>query len=765
LKYFANIKSGFTGRLSIIGIAILMVVLFSIPVSALCPPPKLNISYPGYYQLDSDIDYPGQNIFINSSDVTLDGMGHTLSGAVSPSECTDNNGIVVVSNVAYTFPQNIHIRNLTVKDKEYGIEFSRVNGGSISDVHAQSNNLGFLIVMGTDIDIVNNILEENTLDIYGSGHTPFGIYIDHSQNVNVRKNSFIKNIYGIEVHYGSQNNISDNVFTENSDNCIGLIGESFTTISNNTLNNNLDGMWFLESNNINANNNKLQVNKGSNPSSSAGIGIGGYNTSDNTINNNSIDNSDVGIVFMNFSYNNIIIKNIVNGSTLQGILIQYSGNNTLLQNTVKNNSVNGIYIKNANSNELMDNNINNNQKDGIRIDFSGQNNVYNNTITSNTQNGIGLHNSSNSQIQNNFLINNLNRGITLENSSQNTIYNNFFNNTNNTRFLGITDQNIWNTTKTPGKNIINGPYLGGNVWAKPDGKGFSQTCADSNHDGICDTAYTLGVNNTDYLPLSLNNTSVIIIPPVSSKIGVFRNSTHQFYLDYNGNGVWNGAAVDRQYNFGISGDIPVTGDWNNNGTTEIGVFRNSTHLFYLDNNGDGVWNGGSIDKQYNFGISGDIPISGDWNNNGTTEIGVFRNSTHVFYLDYNGNGVWNGASVDRQYNFGISGDIPISGDWNLDGTTEIGVFRNSTHVFYLDYNGNGVWNGAAVDKQYNFGISGDIPVTGDWNADGATEIGVFRPSIHLYYLDYNGNGVWNGASLDRQYNFGITGDIPISGKW
>jgi len=35
----------------------------------------------------------------------------------------------------------------------------------------------------------------------------------------------------------------------------------------------------------------------------------------------------------------------------------------------------------------------------------------------------------------------------------------------------------------------------------------------------------------------------------------------------------------------------------------------------------------------------------------------------------------------------------------------------------------------------------------------------------LFYLDYNGNGVWNGASIDRQYNFGITGDIPISGKW
>jgi hypothetical protein len=127
--------------------------------------------------------------------------------------------------------------------------------------------------------------------------------------------------------------------------------------------------------------------------------------------------------------------------------------------------------------------------------------------------------------------------------------------------------------------------------------------------------------------------------------------------------------------------------------------------------------------------------------------------------------VWNGASIDKQYNFGISGDIPVSGDWNSDGRTEIGVFRNSTHLFYLDFNGNGAWNGAVTDKSYNFGITGDIPVTGDWNADGKTEIDVFRPSTHLFYLDYNGNGAWNGAAIDRQFNFGITGDKPLAGKW
>jgi hypothetical protein len=86
-------------------------------------------------------------------------------------------------------------------------------------------------------------------------------------------------------------------------------------------------------------------------------------------------------------------------------------------------------------------------------------------------------------------------------------------------------------------------------------------------------------------------------------------------------------------------------------------------------------------------------------------------------------------------------------------------------MFYLDANGNGAWNGALIDKAYNFGLTGDIPITGDWNGDGRTDIGVFRPSTDTFHQDYSGDGVWDGAVIDRTYNFGLTGDLPISGKW
>ena len=248
-------------------------------------------------------------------------------------------------------------------------------------------------------------------------------------------------------------------------------------------------------------------------------------------------------------------------------------------------------------------------------------------------------------------------------------------------------------------------------------------------------------------------------------IGVFRASIGMWFLDLNGNGQWNDCVTDDCINFGIQGDIPATGDWNGDGATKIGVFRPSIGWWFLDYNGNGQWDGCTTDRCYNFGISEDTPVTGDWDGNGKTEIGVFRKSIGMWFLDYNGDGTWSGCSADRCYNLGISEDKPVTGDWNGDGKTEIGVFRPSIGWWFVDVNGNGTWNGCGTDGCYNFGIAEDLPVTGDWNGDGFTEIGVFRPSIGWWFLDYNGNDTWNDCTTDRCYQFGISVDKPVTGSF
>jgi hypothetical protein len=215
------------------------------------------------------------------------------------------------------------------------------------------------------------------------------------------------------------------------------------------------------------------------------------------------------------------------------------------------------------------------------------------------------------------------------------------------------------------------------------------------------------------------------------------------------------ATVDDQT---VSTDITVTSSTT---ASRIGVFRNGA--WFLDYSGNGWWDGPVTDLKYPaFGTAGDVPVAGNWSGDGISEIGVFRNG--AWYLDYNGNGWWDGPVTDLKYPaFGTAGDVPVAGNWSGDGISEIGVFRNG--AWYLDYNGNGWWDGPVTDLKYPaFGSTGDAPVAGDWNNDGISEIGVFRNGA--WYLDYNGNGWWDGPVTDLKYTaFGTSGDKPVTGIW
>ena len=82
----------------------------------------------------------------------------------------------------------------------------------------------------------------------------------------------------------------------------------------------------------------------------------------------------------------------------------------------------------------------------------------------------------------------------------------------------------------------------------------------------------------------------------------------------------------------------------------------------------------------------------------------------------------NGTPI-KTLRFGMAHATPVTGDWDGSGTTKIGVFLDG--LWFLDLNGNGVWD--EVDLWVKLGHKGDQPVAGDWNGDGKTDIGIFGP--------------------------------------
>jgi parallel beta-helix repeat protein len=211
----------------------------------------------------------------------------------------------------------------------------------------------------------------------------------------------------------------------------------------------------------------------------------------NLLKDNSATNNNYGI-YLVFRYNNTLVNNSAMNNNY-GISLSESVNNTLNNNTVSNNKYMGIDLSESDDNMLINNNASNNNY-GIYLSDSSYNLLKSNNVSNNIY-GIYLWSFP--------------YAICDCGPSNNTIYNNIFNNINNfvinNSHSYFKDSNIWNTTRQSGTNIIGGSYLGGNFWAYPNGTGFSQTCSDSNKDGICDSPNILDSNNTDYLPLSVTS--------------------------------------------------------------------------------------------------------------------------------------------------------------------------------------------------------------------------------------------------------------------
>lgn len=200
--------------------------------------------------------------------------------------------------------------------------------------------------------------------------------------------------------------------------------------------------------------------------------------------------------------------------------------------------------------------------------------------------------------------------------------------------------------------------------------------------------------------LAVEDVNASAVPPAD--LAVWRPSSGTWYVL--------GGSGQTTYTWGMSGDIPVQGDFDGDGKTDFTIFRPSTGAWWVTRSSD------NSTYTHSLGQSGDLPAPADYDGDGRSDLAVWRPSTGVWYIVGSTDG-------SMQFTYGTNGDKPIPADYDGDGKADVALWRDSNYTFYILPSTTG------TSASASYGATGDLPVPADYDFGGESRIGHDR--VHL----------------------------------
>lgn len=119
------------------------------------------ITEPGYYELDAGVTYASTVtstpcIRITADDVVLDGRGNTFAGR----------GITATTGILVDGGRNVTVRDVKLTDWHRAVEYDSADGGSVTNVTAESNVYGIVLTESTAVSVTGNTLSNNFVGVH-----------------------------------------------------------------------------------------------------------------------------------------------------------------------------------------------------------------------------------------------------------------------------------------------------------------------------------------------------------------------------------------------------------------------------------------------------------------------------------------------------------------------------------------------------------------------------------------------------------------------
>jgi uncharacterized repeat protein (TIGR03803 family) len=213
--------------------------------------------------------------------------------------------------------------------------------------------------------------------------------------------------------------------------------------------------------------------------------------------------------------------------------------------------------------------------------------------------------------------------------------------------------------------------------------------------------------------------------------GVFRQDAGMWYVDRSSDGL-----LEQQW--GWNEAFPVPGDYDGDGTYDVAFYWPHQGMWYLWQSTEGV-------SVVQWGWTGAVPVPADYDNDFRTDIAVYAPDSGNWYILQSGSGEL------RVSNWGWDHAVPVPADYDGDQFADVAVYWPESGYWFILYS-----SGGGLMK--NWGWVNAQPVPGDYDGDGRDGIAVHDAENSNWYLLFS-----DGGSLFT--SFGPAHAIPVPGRY